>query len=44
MKSKIKALSKAFDGCLKDGEVIELLNINRMTYYKYKKEIKEQVE
>lgn len=41
MKEKIKKLSKSFGGSLKDIEVIELLKINRNTYFKYKKELKE---
>lgn len=41
MKEKIKKLSKSFGGSLKDVEVIELLKINRNTYFKYKKELKE---
>lgn len=41
MKEKIKKLSKTFGGSLKDVEVIEILKINRNTYFKYKKELKE---
>lgn len=41
MKEKIKKLSKSFQGTLKDIEVIEILKINRNTYFKYKKELKE---
>ena len=41
MKEKIKKLSKSFGGSLKDIEVIEILKINRNTYFKYKKELKE---
>jgi len=41
MKEKIKKLSKTFGGSLKDIEVIEILKINRNTYFKYKKELKE---
>lgn len=40
MKEKIKKLSKSFSGSLKDVEVIEILKINRNTYFKYKKELK----
>ena len=40
-KEKIKKYSKSFDGTLSDEEVIKLIDISRKTYYKYKKEIKE---
>lgn len=40
MKEKIKKLSKSFGGSLKDVEAIEILKINRNTYFKYKKELK----
>lgn len=39
MKDKIIKLSKKFSGNLKDKEILELLKINKNTYYKYKKEI-----
>lgn len=39
MKEKIKKLSKNFNGQLKDIEIIELLNISRNSYYKYKREL-----
>ncbi len=42
IKPKIKKLSKFFNGNFKDKEVIEFLNINRNTYYKYKKELKQE--
>lgn len=38
-KTKIKKLSSDFDGNLRDYEVIELIQISRNTYYKYKKEL-----
>lgn len=40
-KAKIVKLSKSFNGTLKDSEVLELLDIDRTTYYRYKKELKE---
>lgn len=40
-KEKIKKYSKSFDGTLNDEEVIKLIDISRKTYYKYKKEMKE---
>lgn len=39
-KAKIVKLSKSFDGTLSDKEVLELLKIDRTTYYRYKKQIK----
>lgn len=42
-KAKIIKLSKSFNGTLKDTEVLELLNIDRGTYYRYKKQIKEEL-
>lgn len=41
MKSKIKELSKDFNGDKTDEELIESLSISRNSYYKYKKELKE---
>ena len=38
-KKEIQRLSKDFNGSNKDKEVIEILKINRNTYYKYKKEL-----
>lgn len=43
-KEKIKEYSKAFNGTLKDEDVIKLVGITRVTYYKYKKEIKEELQ
>ena len=42
-KAKIIKLSKSFNGTLKDTEVLELLNIDRVTYYRYKKQIKAEL-
>ena len=39
MKEKILKLSKAFNGNLKDIEVMELLDIARNSYYKYKRDL-----
>lgn len=39
MKLKIFKLSKTFEGNLKDKEILEILKIDKNTYYKYKKEI-----
>lgn len=44
MKETILKLSKTFDGNFKDKEVVDLLKINRMIYYKYKKELKMEKE
>ena len=41
-KAQIKKYSKDFDGALADTEVIKLTGISRKTYYKYKKEMKEE--
>lgn len=43
MKKKIKLLAKDFGGNLKDIQVIELLKISRNTYFKYKRELKEEL-
>ena len=43
MKEKIKLLAKDFGGNLKDIQVIELLKISRNTYFKYKRELKEEL-
>ena len=40
-KEQIKKYSRDFDGSLADAEVITLTGISRKTYYKYKKELKE---
>lgn len=44
MLEKIKKLSKDFNGTLKDKEILEILNLSRNTYYKYKKNIKIAME
>lgn len=41
-KQKIIKYSKEFEGNLSDADVITLTGINRKTYYKYKKELKEE--
>lgn len=41
-KKKIIKYSKDFEGSLNDTEVLKLVGINRKTYYKYKKELKEE--
>ena len=39
-KEKIQKYSKDFNGTLKDEDVMKLVGISRVTYYKYKKELK----
>lgn len=41
-KEKIKKYSRDFDGTLPDAEVMTLVGLARNTYYKYKKELKEE--
>ena len=41
-KKQIIKYSKDFEGSLNDTEVLKLVGINRKTYYKYKKELKEE--
>ena len=41
MKERIRQMSRDFDGCMIDSEVIAVLGIARNTYYKYKGQIKE---
>lgn len=43
-KAKIVKLSKSFNGTLSDKEILELLHIDRTTYYRYKKQIKAEME
>ena len=43
-KKEIQRLSKDFNGSNKDKEVIEILKINRNTYYKYKKELVQELQ
>lgn len=44
MKKRIIELSAEFDGNLKDRDMIKLTGLSRNTYYKYKKEIKLELE
>lgn len=44
LKPKIKKLSKAFDGSFSDKEVIDLLKLAPNTFYKYKRELREELE
>ena len=39
MKERIRKMSKNFEGNMSDKEILEILNISRNTYYKYKKEL-----
>jgi len=41
-KDKIRKYSKDFDGSLDDAEVMKLVGVARNTYYKYKKEMREE--
>lgn len=41
-KKLIRYYSKAFDGTLKDNDVMKLIDISRPTYYKYKRELLEE--
>lgn len=41
-KEKIRKYSRDFDGSLPDAEVMKLVGLARNTYYKYKKELKEE--
>ncbi len=41
-KEKIRKYSKSFDGTLPDKECMELAKVSRNTYYKYKRELKEE--
>lgn len=42
-KEKILKLSKDFNGTLDDKECMELVSLSRNTFYKYKKELKEEI-
>lgn len=42
-KEQIKKYSKDFNGTLKDIEVIKLIGVSRNSYYKYKKELVEEL-
>lgn len=44
MKEKIRKMSKKFDGCMNDKEILETLKLARNTYYKYLREMKEGEE
>lgn len=44
LKKEIRKKSKSFDGTMNDADLIKVLGIARNTYYKYKKEIGEEVE
>ena len=41
-KARIKELSKSFDGTLEDGDVMKLTGLARNTYYKYKRELRDE--
>lgn len=41
-KEIIKKHSKSFNGTLGDGDVMKLANLSRNTYYKYKRELREE--
>lgn len=43
MKEKIRKMAKAFDGNMTDSEIIETLKLARNTYYKYKREIADEL-
>ena len=43
MKTRIKELSKDFEGTNTDSEVMKITGLERNTYYKYKRELKEGV-
>ena len=44
IKKEIRKKSKSFDGAMSDADLIKVLGIARNTYYKYKKEISEEIE
>lgn len=39
MKERIRKLSRDFDGNMSDKEILEILDLSRNTYYKYKREM-----
>lgn len=43
-KEQIRKLSKDFDGVMSDEELIKELNISRNSFYKYKRELREEIE
>ena len=44
MKSRNLKMSKCFDGNMSDKECIDILQISRNTYYKYKRQIREEAK
>ena len=42
-KELLKKFSQDFDGSLEDSDVIKLAGISKNTYYKYKREIREEI-
>ena len=44
IKKEIRKKSKSFDGSMNDADLIKVLGIARNTFYKYKKEISEEIE
>lgn len=44
MKKEIRKKSKSFDGSMNDADLIKVLGIARNTFYKYKKEVSEEME
>jgi len=44
VKAKIRKLSKDFEGSNTDKEVIDIVKVNRNTYYKYKKELVQELQ
>lgn len=44
VKSEIRRFNRTFEGVLSDKETTDLVNISRPTFYKYKKEMLEELE
>ena len=44
MKKQIRKLSRDFGGTLCDVDVLNRIGLSRNTYYKYKRELKEELE
>lgn len=44
LKKEIQKKSKSFDGSMNDADLIKVLGIARNTFYKYKKEVSEEME
>ena len=42
-KEIIKKYSKDFEGTLEDADVMKLAEVSRNTFYKYKREIREEI-